>query len=421
MSTSVRWGFLGCLLFVVVFAGGVLAGAVLDDPARNLLRSFRSEEPAPGPDEALIEEAWQLIDEYYVDRSALETEALTYGAIGGMVAALGDEGHTTFLTPELVAAQHSQIEGEFEGIGAYIEMQDGMPVIVSAIDGSPAKEAGLESGDVIVSVDGEEVIGWTVTEVVNRVKGPAGSEVELGVLDPDTGETRTLTITRARIEVVNVNWQMLPGTQTAQVRIVSFSDGVTGDLVDVLQQVQEQGAESLILDLRSNPGGLLDEAIGVASQFLTEGNVMLMQDAQGRQVPLEVESGAVAPEIPMVVLVDRGSASASEIVAGALKDAGRATLVGETTFGTGTVLSEFPLSDGSSLLLATQEWLTPNGDSFWHTGIAPDVEVSLPEEAEPILPGNGTELTAESLQSSTDTQVLRALEILQGEPVGSRE
>lgn len=397
----------------MIFGAGIFAGALLDDPLRDLmLLPQNNTEAVSGPDISLIEEAWNLVDQNYVDRSALKSKELTYGAIGGMVAALGDEGHTTFLTPEMVAEQHSLTEGEFEGIGAYVEMKDGQPVIVSPIDGSPAYDAGVNPGDIIVAVDGQEVAGWTVEEVVGRIKGPAGTQVEIVFMDPESGDTRTLKITRARIEVVNVSWQMLPGTQIAQVRIVSFSEGVTEDLAAILKQALEAGAQGLILDLRSNPGGLLDEAVGVASQFLTEGDVLLMQDARGKRTAEEVLPGASAPDTPMVVLIDQGSASASEIVAGALRDHGRAVLVGQTTFGTGTVLYEFPLSDGSSLLLAIQEWLTPNGDSFWHEGITPDVEVSLPDDAEPVLPGRG-EQTEETLQASKDEQVLKAIELLE--------
>lgn len=398
----------------MIFGAGIFAGALLDDPLRDLMLPQNNTEEVSGPDISLLEEAWNLVDQNYVDRSALKSKELTYGAIGGMVAALGDEGHTTFLTPEMVAEQRSLTEGEFEGIGAYIEMKDGQPVIVSPIDGSPAYDAGVNPGDIIVAVDGQEVAGWTVEEVVAQIKGPAGTQVEIVFMDPDSGDNRTLKITRARIEVVNVSWQMLPGTQIAQVRIVSFSEGVTEDLAAILKQALEAGAQGMILDLRSNPGGLLDEAVGVASQFLTEGNVLLMQDAQGKRMAEEVQPGASAPDTPMVVLIDQGSASASEIVAGALRDHGRAVLVGQTTFGTGTVLYEFPLSDGSSLLLAIQEWLTPNGDSFWHEGITPDVEVSLPDDAEPVLPGRG-EQTAETLQASKDQQVLKAIELLEAQ------
>jgi len=196
------------------------------------------------------------------------------------------------------------------------------------------------------------------------------------------------------------------------VRMVAFSQGVTDDLKAALQEIQEQGASAIVLDLRNNPGGLLDEAIGTASQFLSSGNALLVRDAEGNTTPMPVKPGGLAVEIPMVVLINQGTASAAEIVSGALQDAGRARLVGETTFGTGTVLNEMALSDGSALLLATQEWLTPAGRVIWHEGIAPDVEVSLAEDGSQLVPDSVRDLTEEQLKAGGDAQLLRAIEIL---------
>jgi carboxyl-terminal processing protease len=175
----------------------------------------------------------------------------------------------------------------------------------------------------------------------------------------------------------------------------------------------------LVLDLRSNPGGLLSEAVGVASQFLGEGNVLLVKDGQGKITPIPVQSGGVTLDIPVVVLVDRGTASAAEIVTGALQDAKRAAVVGETTFGTGTVLQEFPLSDGSALLLAIEEWLTLDGRVIWHQGLDPDVVVTLPSDVDLLLPLTERDLTAEQMRDSGDVQLLKALELL-GQPVGAQ-
>jgi carboxyl-terminal processing protease len=312
----------------------------------------------------------------------------------------------------MVQQQHSALQGEYEGIGAYLEVKDGHVVISAPVDGSPAQRAGLHPGDIILKVDDQNVADLPLDQVVGRILGPAGTQVTLTILDPKTGNTRDVTLERAKITIDNVTWQQLPGTTIAHVRISSFSEGVTQDLKDTLVEIQGQGITSLVLDLRSNPGGLLDEAVGVTSQFLGEGNVLLVRDAQGKTSPVPVQSGGVALDIPMVVLVDQGTASAAEIVTGALQDAGRATVVGETTFGTGTVLQEFPLSDGSVLLLATQEWLTPKGRVIWHQGLEPDVTVALASDAEPLLPLTERGLTAEQLQGSSDAQLLRALELL---------
>jgi carboxyl-terminal processing protease len=199
------------------------------------------------------------------------------------------------------------------------------------------------------------------------------------------------------------------------VRIAGFSEGVTRDLKVALGEIQQQELTALILDLRNDPGGLLSEAIGVASQFLTEGHVLLERDAEGQVVPIPVQAGGIAPQLPMVVLINGGTASAAEIVTGALQDAGRATVVGERSFGTGTVLKEFSLSDGSALLLATQEWLTPNGNVIWHEGLSPDVEVSLSPEAALLLPLAEQDMAPQELRDSGDAQLLQALQLLSRE------
>jgi carboxyl-terminal processing protease len=329
-----------------------------------------------------------------------------------MVDALGDTGHSRVLSPEMVQQQHSALQGEYEGIGAYMEVKDGHVVISAPMDGSPAQRAGLRPGDIILKVDDQNVADLPLDQVVEHILGPAGTQVTLTILDPKTGNTRDVTLERAKITIDNVTWQQLPGTTIVHVRISSFSKGVTQDLKDTLAEIQGQGITGLVLDLRSNPGGLLDEAVGVTSQFLGKGNVLLVRDAQGKTSPVPVQSGGVALDIPMVVLVDQGTASAAEIVTGALQDAGRATVVGETTFGTGTVLQEFPLSDGSVLLLATQEWLTPEGRVIWHQGLQPDETVALPSDAEPLLPLTERDLTADQLQGSSDAQLLHALDLL---------
>ncbi|MFL7868398.1 MAG: S41 family peptidase [Anaerolineales bacterium] len=360
----------------------------------------------------LIEEAWSIIEKDYVDQASVKPAQMTYGAISGMVDSLGDTGHSTFLSPEMVKEEQNFTQGQFEGVGLEIQMKEGKTVIVAPIDGSPAQKAGLHPGEFILRVNGVEVSGLSVGQVANKVLGPAGTEVTLTIQDPKTGETQDVTLQRARIDLQNVTWHMLPGTTIAHLRLAGFSQGVTQDLQQSLQEIQAQGGTGLILDLRNDPGGLLSEAVGVASQFLSEGNVLLVKNAKGEVKPIPVKSGGVAPTIPMVVLINGGTASAAEIVSGALQDAHRAEVVGETTFGTGTVLNEFPLSDGSALLLATEEWLTPNGGSIWHHGISPDVQVALPANITPLVPEAEQDLTRTQLSASGDDQLLRALEIL---------
>ncbi len=417
MKTAMRTVAIVSLALLILFAG--LAGGVALD--RTVLASMAPPTgvPAAAAEQfPLIGQAWHIIEQRYVDQSAVIPNQLTYGAIAGMVASLGDTGHSRFLSPDMLKEQRTLTQGEFQGIGAQVQMKDDHVVIVAPMDGSPAEKAGLRPGDIILRVDGQDVTGLPLDEVVSRIVGPAGSEVTLTIVTPNGGEGRDVTLTRARIPLHNVTWAALPGTGIAHLRVTSFSKGVTDDLEKALTEIQQQGFTGVILDLRNNPGGLLDEAIGSASQFLTSGNVLQQQDAQGNITDVPIKKGGVAPDLPMVVLVNPGTASASEIVAGAMQDAGRATVLGETTFGTGTVLNEYNLSDGSALLLATEQWLTPKGRVIWHNGIVPDVTVSQADGAVSLYPAAEKDMTAEQLQSSNDTQVLEALKLLTSAETG---
>ena len=360
----------------------------------------------------LMAEAWHQIQTHYVERSSLKPTALTYGAIAGMVDALGDTGHSTFLSPAMVKELKQAQQGRLQGIGVEIQMKTGHVVVVAPLDGSPAQRAGLRPGDIILKVNGHDITGLPVNQVAARITGPPGTSVHLTILDPHLGRTRECSIERASIKLQTVSWRQLPGTAVAHLRIASFDDGTAKDLRQALTEIKRSPANAIILDLRNDPGGILDEAVAAASQFLGHGDVLLVKDAQGRVTPVPVEKGGLATNTPMAVLINAGSASGAEIVAGALQDAHRATLIGETTFGTGTVLQEFPLRDGSALLLAVEEWLTPSGHSFWHKGIAPNVVVPLPPKADILLPETEQGMTAAQLQASSDTQLLRALALL---------
>jgi carboxyl-terminal processing protease len=312
----------------------------------------------------------------------------------------------------MVKQEHNFTKGELEGIGAEVQMKNGQLVVVAPIDGSPAQRAKLKSGDIIQRVDGKEVSGLPLDQAVDLILGPAGTAVKLTILDPHTGYTRDITIIRARVTLHNVTWKQLPGTTVAHLRIVTFSKGVTRELREALFRIQREKLTGIILDLRNNPGGLYDEAISTASQFLRSGNVLLEKNALDKIRPVPVQPGGAATALPMAVLINGGTSSGAEIVAGALQDMRRAKLVGEKTFGTGTVLQTFPLSDGSALMLAIEEWLTPDGHVIWHHGITPDVVVPLPPEATPLLPVTENELTAEKLKESGDVQLLRAMDLL---------
>ena len=357
-------------------------------------------------------EAWDIVHDRFIDREALDGTELEYGAIRGMIEALGDEGHTTFLTPEELERRQTDITGKFSGIGALLGVRDSLPVIVSPFDGSPADQAGVEAGDIIIEVDGQDVTSWSLNDIVDSIRGEEGTEVVLTLLRPEEGTSMEVSITRGEITVPAATWAMLPGTEVALIRLSQFSANAEEELVAALREVQAAGATGLIVDVRNNPGGLLDQAIRVTSQFLKDGNVLQQEDAQGERKPYPVKPGGLATEIPMAVLINQGSASSAEIFAGAIQDHGRGPLIGETTFGTGTVLQPFVLEDGSGLMLGTSQWLTANGRLIRKQGIEPDVAVELPVGTEFLQPREAKDLTVSELLQSQDIQLLKALELL---------
>ena len=395
------------LTFLVLSGLGILTGC-------HFLNS-RPSETIPvhaTADFRLMAEAWNTIERIYVNRARMEPKQMAYGAISGMVDSLGDTGHSRFLSPEMVRQEHNLAKGELEGIGAELQMKNNQIVIVAPMDGSPAQKAGLKPGDVILKVNGEDVGGLPLEQVVTRILGPPGTLVKLTILNPTTQQTRDVDLIRARVIIRSVTWHRLPGTTIAHLRIATFSKRVTKDLRKALVDIEQDGASGIILDLRNNPGGLFAEVVPTASEFLASGNVVLERNAAGKIKPVPVEPGGLAPTLPLVVLINGGTASGAEIVAGALQDARRAPLIGEKTFGTGTVLRQFQLTDGSALMLAIEEWLTPKGHVIWHRGITPNVVVSLPPNVTPLVPKQEKGMTPAELRAHGDEQLLRAMDLL---------
>jgi carboxyl-terminal processing protease len=410
-SLSLR-GLAVVALVLVILAAGVAGGVLLDRQVLVTSVPTSNLPAAASPEFKLMAEAWNSIQQNYVDHAAAISRTLTYGAISGMVEALGDTGHSRFLSPEMVQEEAKFTQGELDGIGAEVAKKDGWVVIVAPIDGSPAQQAGLHAGEAILKVDDRDVGDLPLESVVQLIIGQPGTQVKLSILDPASGHIQDMTLQRAHIAIQNVTWQRLPGTSIAHVRVAAFSQGVSANLRKALAAIKAQGCTGIILDLRDDPGGLLEEAIATASQFVASGNVLLERDAQAEITQVPARNGGAALDIPMVVLVNQGTASAAEIVSGALQDAHRATLVGEVTFGTGTVLNQFGLSDGSAMLLATQEWLTPNGREIWHKGITPDVPVTLAPGVSPLLPEQERTMAQPDVSSSGDQQLLKALQLL---------
>jgi carboxyl-terminal processing protease len=372
--------------------------------------------PDAPADVGLLWEAIEIIRDNYVDRSILEpTSNLTYGMLDGLVRSLGDAGHSTFMTPDQVREASEDLSGSFSGIGAFLGERGGAPIIVSVISGSPADRAGLRSGDAIIEIDGDAAEELSVEDVVTLVRGPAGTTVRLTVLHPGEATPVEVAIVRDVIEVPPVDWAMVPGTDVAMVRIIQFSEGTVDQLQTALAEAKADGATAIVLDLRNNPGGLVDEAVGVGSTFIPDGVVYIREDADGEQIPVKVRDEP-RTDMPMVVLVDFGSASSAEIVTGALQDQGRAKAIGTQTYGTGTVLNEFSLSDGSAIRLGVEQWLTPKGRHIFPSGIEPDIEVALETDVLPLEPVDIESMTAAELLESRDAQLLRALQELGKSP-----
>ncbi|MDQ3794901.1 MAG: S41 family peptidase [Actinomycetota bacterium] len=362
---------------------------------------------------ALYAEALDTVRKDYVDREAIDPRKQTYGAIEGMLDTLGDEGHTRFLTPEEREQNNNSLSGTYEGIGIEIETKDDKVVVVAPIEGTPADRAGIEPGDVVVAVDGKNVRGQRISEAVEEIKGPKGTDVKLTILRG--GEQRVFDLERTEVERPMASWAMIPGSDVAHVHLASFSDDSAEELRQAFEEARTAGARRFILDLRDNPGGKLDQAVETAGDLLQPGSVIYVrEDASGGREDIEAAGGAEFADGPMTVLVNGGSASSSEILAGALRDNDRASVIGETTYGTGTVLSEVVLSDGSAILLGVAEWLTPDGDSIRKAGIVPDIKVPLEEGAEPLTPDETRGLSRKEILKK-DAQVKRALEELQGQ------
>lgn len=403
------------VLALVMFSGGVFAGrsGILGPEMGPLPTAVTAGPGASAPaDLSLVDEAWRTIHDNYVDPKGLDDREMAYGAIRGMTDAVGDSGHTSFMTAEEAKAADQSLSGSFVGIGVQVSADDAGKIVISTVfPGTPAEEAGLKRGDHIVAVDGKSTADETVDQTVSRVRGPEGEQVVL-TIGREGADDFTATITRREFDLPLISWAMVPGTKVAMIRLEQFATGATDALKGAITEAKDAGATGIVFDLRSNPGGYVNEAVGVASQFVPDGIVYQSFDRSGERKDAEVEPGGLATDIPVVVLANGDTASSAEIVSGAIQDAGRGKVVGEKTFGTGTVLGRFDLSDGSSMRIGVERWLTRGGHEIWREGLEPNVKVDLADDAQPVLPDTLRDMTAKELAASTDAQLLRAIEVL---------
>ncbi|HEY2982220.1 MAG TPA: S41 family peptidase [Anaerolineales bacterium] len=379
------------IVFVGVagFSGGFAVGHWLPLGVQSQIPGQTSAPPTPSteqqaatpPDvQALFKpfwEAWNIVHEQYVDQP-VDDLALMQGAIRGMIEALGDK-HSSYMDPVTYDSANAELSGAYEGIGAYVDTGGEYLTVTSPIPGSPADKAGLRAGDEFIAIDGEDMTGIDPELARRKVIGPAGTTVHLTMKRAGETDPLEFDIVREKIVIKSASGHMLDD-DIAYVQVTTFGDKTTQELRATLDELMAQNPKGLILDLRNNGGGYLNTAVEVTSEFVAAGVVLYEEYGDGRKNVYEVQPGGLATEIPMVVLINEGSASAAEIVAGALQDHNRAQLVGVTSYGKGSVQNWVPLSDNQGAVRVTiAKWLTPNGRTIHGQGLTPDVVVEMTE------------------------------------------
>ena len=357
--------------------------------------------PADGKsiDFTLFWKVWDLLKLKYVDKSSLNAQDLVYGAVKGMLKATGDP-YTTFFDPEETKSFAEDIGGSFEGIGAELGMKDNILTIIAPLENSPAEKAGLRAGDKVIKIGDKATTDITVYEAVDLIRGDKGTEVKLTIFHEGDKNTREVAIIRDKIEVKSVKLEFKENG-IVYLRINKFGEGTAKEFDDAMNQIIMKDSKGLILDLRNDPGGLLDRAVLIASRMMPKGKVVVIEeDGSGKRTNLNTQGGDKLTSLPTVVLINEGSASAAEILAGALRDNQGTKLIGKKTFGKGSVQELIGLPGSSSAKITIAKWLTPNGDYIMEKGINPDIEVDF---------------TTEDFNQNKDPQLDKALEVIKEE------
>jgi len=377
-------GLIGALLVVSLCAFAFLGGYVTRMQTSKTTVAAVADSTDAGQQFGALGEIYDVLKQNYVDPSKLDSVPdLKQGAIDGLLNTVGDT-HQVYVRPQDVQFEETDLAGQFEGIGATVTQKNGQVSIEGLIDGYPASKSNLRVGDIITSVDGQSMQGKTSTDVVRLIRGQAGTQVKVGVQHPD-GSKEEVSLTRAQVKLQSVFTENLkdgdgnPVTDIAYLRITQFQATTDKEVQDFLKSIQGKSYKGLIIDLRNNPGGYLQTTENILADFLKPGQVELIHQGRNNQESTDKsQQGAVPTNLPIVVLVNKNSASASEITAGALRDDGRATVIGEQTFGKGTVNQFFKLpKDGGEVYVTVEHWLTPKREAIEGKGITPDVVVHL--------------------------------------------
>jgi len=382
-SKKVVYALIGLIVLGTVFGSGLFIGkkTASTTPATNRI-FFNQELGKPEAiDFGLFWDVLAKIEEEYVDSSKIDYQKMLYGAISGMVNSLGDD-YTVFMPPEKAESFLKSVSGNdsFEGVGMELGIKDKVLTVVAPIEGTPAYKAGIKSGDKILKIDDKTTEGMTTEEAVSLIRGPKGTDVNLTIIRKNADSPIEVKLTRDVIEVPVIRWEMLEGN-IAYIKIYQFTANLPAKFEDTVSQILNNNAKKIIIDLRNNPGGYLETAVDVASWFLPKDSVVVREEFKtGEKNEYKSEGYKTLQKFETVVLVNGGSASASEILAGALRDIRGIKLVGEKTFGKGSVQTMESFSDDSSLKITVAKWLTPSGVSIADEGLKPDVEVVPSEE-----------------------------------------
>jgi len=388
------------VLLAVIFGLGFFVGQS-SQPSIEKIEGLTNKQLGQPPlvDFGLFWDAWHLIEEKYVDRDNLNRQGMIYGAISGLLKSL-DDPYSVFMEPTESKKFIDDMGGSFEGIGAEIGMRKGVLTIISPLEGMPAQEAGLRAGDKILKIDDTLTADLTLDEAVNLIRGPKNTEVFLLVMRDEWDETKEIKITRGTIKIPIIKWEMKE-ENIAYIQFYHFTENAPKEFEKVVNQILDAQAKGLILDVRNNPGGYLEVAVDIVSWFLPKGELVVAEDFGNSQRNEHRSEGYNAlAGLPTVILVNEGSASASEILAGALRDVKEIKIIGQKTFGKGSVQQLEKLKDGSSIKITVAKWLTPAGLSICEEGITPDVEIKL---------------TDEDINEMRDPQLDKALEVLMEE------